>query len=68
MSQELRKQVSDTYTQAARQRTSCCGAGNDYAAGIGYTAGELQSLPEDAVSSSFGCGMEASSRTSRTWS
>jgi arsenite methyltransferase len=60
-SDEIRRQVADSYTQAVRSPAGgCCGAGavpTGVAAKLaGYTSAELEALPRDAVVSSFGCG------------
>lgn len=57
---KIREEVSKTYTKAVKSKTGCgcgCGEGDSYATMIaGYNKKELKNLPDDAVSSSFGCG------------
>ena len=61
-SDEIRKQVAESYTQAVRETAggSCCGGGavppGTAAKLAGYTSAQLEALPRDAVVSSFGCG------------
>jgi SAM-dependent methyltransferase len=60
-SDEIRKQVAESYTEAVRATAGgCCGTGavapSEAAKLAGYTSAELQALPPDAVASSFGCG------------
>jgi SAM-dependent methyltransferase len=56
MSDEIRKQVSETYTNVVQTKSGCCNSGGSQAERIGYSTDELKDLPEDAVSNSFGCG------------
>ena len=68
---KIKERVQKHYTQAVTSRTGCCGpqtnetsAGSGGCCGVGvstvqlsgYRTDELQSLPEDAIQSSFGCG------------
>lgn len=60
---DVRKMVSETYTNAVNNPgTGCCGGSNCgtqkgvLAKLAGYDAGELASLPMDVVINSFGCG------------
>ena len=60
-SDEIRKQVAESYTQAVRSTSGgCCGASaapmGTATKLAGYTSEELAALPVDAVVSSFGCG------------
>jgi len=68
---KIKERVQKHYTQAVTSRTGCCGpptseasagSGGCCGGGVstvqlsGYRTEELQSLPEDAIQSSFGCG------------
>lgn len=61
-SNDVREQVSKAYTSAVRaaapQQVGCCQAAPKgvVVKSAGYTAEELQALPDDAVVNSFGCG------------
>lgn len=66
--ERIKEQVRQRYTAAVTQGDSCCGTkssccGADVqlpegrvVAAAGYTQEQLQSLPQDAVVNSFGCG------------
>ncbi len=63
----IKQNVREHYTKAVTGRGSCCGCSSSSAAiddlprgrvvaAAGYTADELEALPKDAVTNSFGCG------------
>lgn len=57
--ERTRARISDTYGKAVTKTSSkgCCGdLAKVSAKDIGYSDEELQALPEDVLSSSFGCG------------
>ena len=56
--EDVRAEVSQAYAKAITQGGGCCGppAGAMSVVTLGYTAGELEGLPEEALGSSFGCG------------
>jgi arsenite methyltransferase len=56
MSDRVRKRVSETYANVVKDEGACHGTGSAKAERIGYSLDELKILPEQAVSSSFGCG------------
>ena len=62
---KIRSDVSKTYTKALKQETAsrCCGTAAPKTdalpvnvRGNGYTAADLTTVPQDAVTNSFGCG------------
>lgn len=70
MSEEIRETVRKRYAQAITQKTGCCGGGNANPSCCGgdplnqtssitanlYQKIDLEGLPEDMVTASFGCG------------
>jgi len=59
MSDDVRKQVSETYAKAIQGTGGCCGGpaqDTSTAEKIGYSQDELGDIPQDAAASSFGCG------------
>jgi SAM-dependent methyltransferase len=55
---EIKKAVREGYAEVARKGSSCCGGSSsliDLAAGLGYSQGELRSLP-DGANLGLGCG------------
>jgi len=57
MSDQVRKQVSETYTKQIQSAGGCCGPRSTKTAErIGYSKDDLDAIPEDAAASSFGCG------------
>lgn len=56
---KIRKRVSESYAKAVKQQAGgCCGvsSGEGIASKVGYTASELEGLPQGAVSACFACG------------
>jgi len=57
--EKVRESVSEAYARAVTTSTGCCGGGTSKgvaAQTAGYARPELEALPADAVTNSFGCG------------
>ncbi|HSE43474.1 MAG TPA: arsenite methyltransferase [Acidobacteriota bacterium] len=64
--EKIRSMVRERYTAAVNKSSGCCGSKTQenenlipvdrVACSAGYTKQQLQSIPEDAVANSFGCG------------
>ena len=58
-SKKVKKQIREDYARIITQKSSCCGPGQGpagFAHQAGYRDGELNSVPAEAASASFGCG------------
>ena len=53
---DVREEVSRAYAGKAAAATGCCGGNREGASFAGYRQEELDTLPESAATSSFGCG------------
>jgi arsenite methyltransferase len=53
--EKVRKMVRERYGKIATTKNCCCGCGSEVSESIGYSHGELDSVPEDA-NLNLGCG------------